>query len=63
MFEVIQTLRPSQRGELEITDVNRHYLGQGRLGHSFLEGYWTDAGTTDSLALVNQLVRADAPVF
>jgi glucose-1-phosphate thymidylyltransferase len=63
VFEVIQTLRPSQRGELEITDVNRHYLGQGRLGHSFLEGYWTDAGTTDSLALVNQLVRAEAPVF
>jgi glucose-1-phosphate thymidylyltransferase len=63
VFEVIQTLRPSQRGELEITDVNRHYLSQGRLGFSFLKGFWTDAGTPDSLALVNQLVRSEPPVF
>jgi glucose-1-phosphate thymidylyltransferase len=63
VFDVIKTLRPSQRGELEITDVNRHYLNQGRLGHSFLSGFWTDAGTADSLSLVNQLVRETPPRF
>jgi glucose-1-phosphate thymidylyltransferase len=63
VFEVIKTLRPSQRGELEITDVNRHYLEQGRLGYSFLNGFWTDAGTPESLALVNQLVHKDPPRF
>jgi glucose-1-phosphate thymidylyltransferase len=63
VFEVIKTLRPSGRGELEITDVNRHYLEQGRLGYTFLEGYWTDAGTFDSLATANQLVRDNPPVF
>ena len=63
VFDVIRDLRPSQRGELEITDVNRHYLKEGRLGYSVLEGYWTDAGTPDSLALVNQLVRDTPPIF
>jgi glucose-1-phosphate thymidylyltransferase len=62
-FEVIKTLRPSQRNELEITDVNRHYLERGRLGYTVLNGFWTDAGTPDSLALVNQLVRDSAPLF
>jgi glucose-1-phosphate thymidylyltransferase len=63
VFEVVQTLRPSRRGELEITDVNRHYLGQGRLGYSLLQGYWTDAGTLDSLAVANQLVREALPGY
>lgn len=63
VFDVIKTLRPSARGELEITDVNRYYLQQGRLGSSTLTGYWTDAGTPDSLALANQLVREVAPRF
>ena len=63
VFEVIKTLRPSGRGELEITDVNNHYLRQGRLGYSILEGYWTDAGTLDSLAHANQLVREKPPLF
>ncbi|HEX4589059.1 MAG TPA: sugar phosphate nucleotidyltransferase, partial [Gemmataceae bacterium] len=63
VFEVIRTLKPSARGELEITDVNRHYLGQGRLGYSFLEGYWTDAGTLDSLDVANELVRKQPPKF
>src|SRR5438094_235698 len=40
VFDVIRTLRPSARGELEITDVNRHYLEQGRLGYTGLSGYW-----------------------
>jgi glucose-1-phosphate thymidylyltransferase len=63
VFEVVTTLKPSRRGELEITDVNQHYLKQGRLGYSMLNGYWTDAGTPDSLALANQLVREEPPVF
>jgi glucose-1-phosphate thymidylyltransferase len=63
VFEVIKTLRPSARGELEITDVNRHYLELGRLCHATLRGYWTDAGTMDSLAHANQLVHQQMPVF
>ncbi len=63
VFGVVKTLKPSRRGELEITDVNRHYLEQGRLGYSFLEGYWTDAGTLDSLAIANQLVRDEPPRY
>jgi glucose-1-phosphate thymidylyltransferase len=63
VFEVIKTLRPSARGELEITDVNRHYLEKGRLSHRQLTGYWTDAGTLESLATANQLVQAQPPRF
>jgi glucose-1-phosphate thymidylyltransferase len=63
VFEVIKHLKPSWRNELEITDVNRHYLDQGRLGFSMLSGYWTDAGTMESLALANRLVLEQPPVF
>jgi glucose-1-phosphate thymidylyltransferase len=57
VFDVIKTLKPSARGELEITDVNKYYLERGRLGASFLKGYWTDAGTLESLAHANQLMK------
>jgi glucose-1-phosphate thymidylyltransferase len=63
VFGVIKTLKPSGRGELEITDVNRHYLKNGRLGYTILDGYWTDAGTLDSLDVANELVRKNAPNF
>jgi glucose-1-phosphate thymidylyltransferase len=63
VFNVIKTLKPSARGELEITDVNRYYLEQGRLGFSTLQGYWTDAGTLESLALANMLVRESPPLY
>jgi glucose-1-phosphate thymidylyltransferase len=63
VFEVVRELKPSARGELEITDVNRHYLLQGRLGYSILNGYWTDAGTLESLAVANQLVNEGPPKF
>lgn len=63
VFRIIRTLRPSGRGELEITDVNQHYLKEGRLGYSTLEGYWTDAGTPESLAVANELVRLSPPRF
>jgi glucose-1-phosphate thymidylyltransferase len=63
VFDVIKTLKPSKRGELEITDVNRYYLEKSRLGYSTLSGYWTDAGTPDSLLLANELVQKNAPGF
>jgi glucose-1-phosphate thymidylyltransferase len=63
VFDVIRGLKPSGRGELEITDVNRYYLEKGRLGYSLLEGYWTDAGTLDSLAHANAIVTTLPPRF
>jgi glucose-1-phosphate thymidylyltransferase len=63
VFGVIKTLKPSRRGELEITDVNRYYLEKGRLGYTVLPGYWTDAGTLDSLLHANELVRETPPTF
>jgi glucose-1-phosphate thymidylyltransferase len=63
VFNVVKTLKPSARGELEITDVNRYYLEKGRLGHTLLQGYWTDAGTLESLAHANALVNEKMPVF
>lgn len=56
VFDRIRTLKPSARGELEITDVNNSYLQDGILTHSILEGWWTDAGTFDSLLRANNLV-------
>ncbi len=49
VFGICQTLKPSGRGELEITDVNNAYLGRGDLTYEVIEGWWTDAGTFDSL--------------
>ena len=56
VFERISELKPSARGELEITDVNNSYLKEGSLSYSILEGWWTDAGTFDSLLRANNLV-------
>jgi len=56
VFEFIRTLKPSARGELEITDVNNAYIGSGALTWDVLDGWWTDAGTIDSLYMANQLV-------
>ena len=56
VFEIIKTLKPSGRGELEITDVNNAYLEKGQLIWSELKGYWTDAGTFDSWKHANDLV-------
>lgn len=63
VFKVIRGLKPSGRGELEITDVNRYYLEQGRLGCSYLQGYWTDAGTLPSLGHANQLAFDQPPQY
>jgi len=56
VFDIIEKLKPSHRGELEITDVNNAYLKSGELEHSMLDGWWTDAGTFDSLLRANNLV-------
>ncbi len=56
VFEIIKTLRPSDRGELEITDVNNAYIESGELTWDVLEGWWTDAGTFESLLRANKLV-------
>ena len=56
VFEIIKKLKPSERGELEITDVNNRYLRNGKLTYGILDGWWTDAGTFDSLLRANNLV-------
>jgi len=56
VFDIIKTLRPSDRGELEITDVNNRYIEKGLMTWDILEGWWTDAGTFESLLRANQLV-------
>ena len=57
VFEIISTLKPSARGELEITDVNNAYIARGAMGFSVLEGFWSDAGTFDSLMRASLMVQ------
>jgi glucose-1-phosphate thymidylyltransferase len=56
VFDIIKTLKPSGRGELEITDVNNAYIEAGELTWDVLDGWWTDAGTIESLFQANKLV-------
>ena len=56
VFNIIKTLKPSGRGELEITDVNNRYIEKGVMTWDILEGWWTDAGTFESLLRANQMV-------
>ncbi len=56
VFDIIKTLKPSKRGELEITDVNNAYIRRGELEYDILDGWWTDSGTFDSLLHANHLV-------
>lgn len=56
VFRKIRRLKPSGRGELEITDVNNFYIEEGKLTYEILEGWWTDAGTFESLLRANTLV-------
>lgn len=55
VFDIAKTLKPSRRGELEITDVNNAYLELGELEYSMLDGWWTDSGTFESLLRANML--------
>jgi glucose-1-phosphate thymidylyltransferase len=58
VFDVIQTLEPSGRGELEITDVNNHYVREGAMEYDVVEGFWGDAGESiDAYYAVNDFVR------
>jgi glucose-1-phosphate thymidylyltransferase len=67
VFDVVRTLQPSGRGELEITDVNNWYLKRGQLECELLQGWWSDAGTFESLHRAGNLVaetganRTDGP--
>jgi glucose-1-phosphate thymidylyltransferase len=67
VFDIVRTLKPSLRGELEITDVNTAYIVQGAVTYGILNGWWSDAGTFDSLLHANELVaqqhRATTPVL
>lgn len=56
VFEIIRTLKPSSRGELEITDVNNAYIQRNEMTWEELEGWWTDAGTFESLLRASNLV-------
>ena len=56
VFEFIKTLKPSTRGELEITDVNNKYIELGEMRYDFLDGWWTDAGTITSLLRAGNLI-------
>ncbi len=64
VFDIIRTLKPSDRGELEVTDVNNHYIERGEMSWTVLDGWWTDAGTFESLHEASNLVwqyRANNP--
>ena len=56
VFNIIKTLKPSGRGELEITDVNNAYIEREQLTWEILDGWWTDAGTFESLLRASQMV-------
>ena len=59
VFDIIRTLEPSGRGELEISDVNNAYVHDGKMGYDFLSGWWTDAGTFESLKLAQEIVGSE----
>jgi glucose-1-phosphate thymidylyltransferase len=56
VFDIIRTLKPSGRGELEITDVSNAYVREGKMTYDILEGWWSDAGTFDSLLRTSNMV-------
>ena len=56
VFDFIKTLKPSERGELEITDVNNFYIRAGKMTWDVLDGWWTDAGTFESLQYAGKMV-------
>lgn len=56
VFDIVKTLKPSSRGELEITDVNNAYIRKGAMAYDILDGWWTDAGTFESLLRASNLV-------
>jgi glucose-1-phosphate thymidylyltransferase len=61
VFEIIETLKPSGRGELEVTDIIQAYLDQGRLESTTVNGYWTDMGCPDALLDAANFIKANPP--
>ena len=61
VFNIIRTLQPSARGEYEITHVNDAYIAKDQLAYDVLDGWWTDAGTFESLNKANDLVSENPP--
>jgi glucose-1-phosphate thymidylyltransferase len=61
VFDIIKTLKPSGRGELEISDVNNAYIVKNQLAFDILDGWWSDAGTFESLNRVNEMVTQEPP--
>jgi glucose-1-phosphate thymidylyltransferase len=61
VFEIVKNLKPSKRGELEITNVNQAYMNTSQLEYDILDGWWTDAGTFQSLARANEYVEKEPP--
>ncbi len=61
VFDKTRTLKPSARGELEITDVNNAYIAEGTMSFNYLDGWWTDAGTFESLLRAANLVNDTRP--
>ena len=59
VIDIARSIKPSARGELEITDVNNQYIKWGAMKHHILTGWWTDAGTVASLHRAGELVAAD----
>jgi len=62
VYDIIRTLKPSARGELEITHVNDAYISKGQMAFDILEGWWTDAGTFESLARAGEFVKEEPPL-
>lgn len=59
VFNIIRTLKPSHRGEYEITDVNNVYIKDGKMTYGFFQGWWTDAGTFESLRRADELATKE----
>jgi glucose-1-phosphate thymidylyltransferase len=63
VFDIIRTVKPSGRGEMEITDVNNAYIQRGQMSFGSFEGWWSDAGTFPSLAHAGELAMKEPPPF
>jgi len=63
VFDIIRTVKPSGRGEMEITDVNNAYIERGQMTSGTFQGWWTDAGTFPSLAHASELASQEEVPF
>jgi len=62
VFDIIKSLKPSSRGELEVTDINNAYIAKDELRYDIMKGWWSDAGTFKSLNRVNELITREPPL-